>query len=276
MKLAAGDWVADFRPECGGAVASLTRRGIDILRASPAAGRDPLAFANFPLVPYANRIADGAFTFDGKAHRLERNYPGQDHPLHGVGWLSAWSVEAADATTATLCHHHDGDAAWPWRYAATQRIALDEHGLRIVLDVVNEGTRPMPVSLGFHPYFARDGVRSLAFRAEGVWLADDAMLPTVHAPADALGDWAAGAPVTSPTLIDNCYTDWTGDVRIDRDDGAVTLSGAATPMLHLYLPLGEPYFCAEPVTAMPDAVNRGPIDTIAPGERREIAMAIRG
>ena len=276
MKLAAGDWAVDLRAECGGAVASLTRCGIDILRASPADASDPLAFANFPLVPYANRIADGAFAFRGAAYRLDRNYPGQDHPLHGVGWLRPWSIEAADERSATLRHRHDGDAAWPWRYVATQRIAVDERGLRIVLDVVNEDARPMPASLGFHPYFAGDGVRALTFQAGGVWLADDTMLPTVHAAADALGDWAAGAPVASPTLIDNCYTGWTGDVRIVRDDGVVTLSGTGTPMLHLYLPPGQPYFCVEPVTAMPDAMNRATIDVIAPGDRREIAMTIRG
>ncbi|MEN2786353.1 aldose 1-epimerase [Sphingomonas qilianensis] len=275
MRIAAGDWVATLEP-MGGAIASLTRRGVDILRPTPAGARDPLAFASFALVPYANRIAGGAFTFAGGSHMLPRNYPGQAHPLHGMGWLSPWDVAASDEASATLVHRHAPDAAWPWAYTATQQIALDATGLTVSLALQNTGDGAMPYSLGFHPYFVRAGVQALAFAAEGVWQADAAMLPTTLAAPDTFGDWSRGAPLARPDLIDHCYAGWNGSATIERDDGAVTLSGIGTGLLHFFLPSGEAYFCAEPVTAMPDAVNRDAADVLAPGARREIAMIIRG
>lgn len=276
MRIAAGNWAATLDPEIGGAIASLTRRGVDVLRPTPAGATGPLAFASFPLVPYANRIADGAFAFDGQDYRLPRNHVSQTHPLHGVSWLTGWSVETMDATSATLVHQHHGDAAWPWRYRATQRLALDDGGLRVALAITSDDDRAMPVSLGFHPYFTRDGVHTLAFTAKGVWRIDDGLLPTEHVEPAAFGNWSVGATVIRSDLIDNCYTGWAGSATIARDDGVITLSATGTPMLHLYLPPGEDYFCAEPVSAMPDAVNRGAADILIPGERREITMTIRG
>lgn len=276
MRLAAGDWAAELRPAAGGAIASLSRRGVDILRPTPEDATDPLAFASFPLVPYANRIGGGAFEVEGVRHLLPCNYPRQLHPLHGVGWLSKWSVEAADDAHVTLLHRHDGDAAWPWRYAATQRFALDPTGLTVALELENCDARAMPASLGFHPYLVRSGVRAIAFDAAGLWQVDTALLPVAHVAADTLGDWSAGAALDRADLIDHCYTGWAGTVRIDRADGAITLTGSGTPMLHLYLPPDAPFFCAEPVSAMPNAVNHGAADRLQPGECRTIAMTIRG
>jgi aldose 1-epimerase len=276
VRIAAGDWVAMLDPAAGGAVASLTRRGIDVLRPTPAGARDPLSFGCFALVPYANRIADGVLAFDDMRHVLPRNYPGQAHPLHGVGWLSPWTIVAQDATSMTCRHDHVPDAAWPWRYTATQRFELDAHGLAIALTLDNDGDAAMPYSLGFHPYFARDGVDTLQFAADGVWRANAAMLPTELDRADTFGDWSRGAAPQRDALVDHCYTGWTGRATLARADGAVTLSATGTPLLHFYLPPGADFFCLEPVTAMPDGINRRAADVLAAGARRTIAMAIRG
>ena len=49
--------------------------------------------ACFPLVPYANRIANGRFAFAGDEVQLRRNWDRDPHPLHGQGWRSAWTIE---------------------------------------------------------------------------------------------------------------------------------------------------------------------------------------
>ncbi len=280
LQLAAGEWTAELRPEAGGAVTALRRRGMDVLRPTPPpagpGAPDPFSLSSFALVPYANRIAQGAFGCAGERVRLAPNHPRQAHPLHGVGWVTAWQVERADGRGATLVHRHDGGVAWPWRYVATQMLALDAAGLTMTLAVENSDARAMPVSLGFHPYFTRAGAQSLAFSAGGVWLVDDAMLPTVEAPADTLGDWSRGAGLERGDLVDHCYTGWGGMVRIARADGDVIVRGQGAGLLHVYVPPGEDHFCVEPVTAMPDAVNRGAAELLAPGAVRTMAMRIEG
>lgn len=272
MKLAAGDWALEAAPERGGAILWLTRRGRDVLRPTPAVITDPFDLACFPLVPYANRIASGTFVWDGETVQLPHNHPAQAHPLHGIGWLVPWAVTVSDERSVVMRMEHAGDETWPWAFVAEQRLELSAGGLSATLTVVNDGERAMPVSLGFHPYFpAADRLR---FEADGVWLADEEMLPSAHAAADTLGDWSAGGALTRADLVDHCYTDWSGTATIVRADGDVTLTAEGAKALHVYVPPDEDFFCAEPVTAMPDAVNRGAAATLAPGARMAIAMQI--
>jgi aldose 1-epimerase len=275
MKLSAGTWELTLAPELGGAITALRRRGQDVLRPAPEGATEPFLLASFAMVPYANRIAHGRFEAGGERHALGPNHEGQDHPLHGVSWLRRWEVEASDASSATIVHRHAADAAWPWSYRVAQHVALHEDGLSIALTLVNEDDRAMPASLGFHPYFpAGEGV-ALRFDADEMWLRDEHCLPSTLAPADAFGDWGRGLPVRGAPFIDNSYVGWAGAVRIARADGDLLLTGENTPVLHLYTPPGELFFCVEPATSMPDAFNRSAPVTLAPGQRHRIGMAIR-
>jgi aldose 1-epimerase len=95
LHLESGDWRLALQPELGGTIAALTYQSRDILRPTLAGATNPLETACFPLVPYANRIADGRFLFAGETYALPRNMEGQDHPLHGVGWIRGWDVESS-------------------------------------------------------------------------------------------------------------------------------------------------------------------------------------
>ena len=62
--------------------------GVDLLRRAPDGADDPLAMASFPLVPYANRIAQGRFAFDGADHQLPRNFGDHPHSIHCLLYTS--------------------------------------------------------------------------------------------------------------------------------------------------------------------------------------------
>jgi len=275
MKLSAGTWTLTIAPELGGAITALRRQGEDVLRPAPDGAREPFLLASFPMAPYANRIANGRFEAGGERYALVPNHDGQDHPLHGVSWLRPWDVETSDASSATLVHRHSGDATWPWSYRAEQHFALDEAGLSIALTLINEHDRPMPASLGFHPYFPASATMALRFEADEVWLHDEQCLPSMLAAADSFGDWESGGPVQGAPFIDNSYVGWTCTTRITRPDGDLLLTGENTPVLHLYTPPGEPFFCMEPATSTPDAFNRSTPVTLGPGQSHRIGMAIR-
>lgn len=275
MKLSAGSWTLTLAPELGGAITSLRRSDRDVLRPAPEGATEPLLLASFAMVPYANRIAHGRFEAGGQPYALASNHDGQDHPLHGVSWLRPWDIEASEAASATLVHRHTADAAWPWSYRAEQHFALDDSGLSITLALTNEDEREMPASLGFHPYFPAGDDVSLRFDAEGVWLRDEQCLPSTLAPATVFGNWGSGGSVREAPFIDNSYVGWNSIARITRPDGDLLLTGENTPVLHLYTPPGDPFFCAEPATSMPDAFNRSTPVTLRPGQSYHIGMAIR-
>src|SRR5262249_15294953 len=154
LALRSGGAVLDLLPEIGGAIARFAVDGIDVLRPAPPDTRDVLQTGCFPLVPFANRIAHGVFTFARETVRLPPNFGDHPHPLHGQGWHGAWTVRARSPDKAVLAFDHPA-GAWPWRYEAEQTFTLMRDSLRIELAVTNHDLRIMPLSIGFHPYFPR-------------------------------------------------------------------------------------------------------------------------
>jgi aldose 1-epimerase len=121
---------------------------------------------------YANRIADGRFTLEGREYTLGRNENG--NTLHGgpEGFDSRpWTVKSLTADTATLTlHSPDGDQGFPGALdvTVTYTVSADE----VAIDLVATTDRPTVVSLTNHTYFNLAG--------EGTGSVDDHLLQ-VHA-----------------------------------------------------------------------------------------------
>jgi aldose 1-epimerase len=257
-------------PELGGAITSLTHDGEDLLRPTPEGATDVLQTACFPLVPYANRIADGRFSFGGRTAALSRNMAGQAHPLHGDGWRGAWQVEARGPDFVSLAFEPE-TTEWPWRYRASQAFRLRPDSLTVELAVTNLDDAPGPFGLGFHPYFPHSATARLTARTTGIWRSSADLLPVELAPA---APWADGAAVRTEELVDHCHTGWAGPARIDLGSDRRSLELTASPelgWLHVFAPPGEDFFCVEPVSHAPNAVNMADpaangVRVLAPGQ----------
>lgn len=276
IELKAGALAAALSPDIGGSLRWLTLAGVDLMQRAPAETHDPLMMASFPLLPYANRIAHGQFTFDGRDYALPRNFGDHPHSIHGNGWQSAWDVSDLCTDSVLMTLDHQADAAWPWDYRAQQHVSLTPDALTMKLTVTNRSERAMPVGLGFHPYFLADAATTLTFDAASLWLSTPDMLPDRLVAADALSDWSRGQGVAGDSLIDNAYGGWGGRAIIQRGDGTrLTLHAQDADWLHVYRPPGMAYFCVEPVTHMPDAVNRPDgIESLPPAATRTLSMTI--
>ena len=275
MRLEAHGWALELLPALGGAIGQLRHDGRDVLRPTPAHARDALQTSCFPLVPYANRIAQGRFDFAGQSHQLPLNFGEHPHSLHGVGWQAEWGAVQSGADHATLVHTHDGGAGWPWAYQAEQRFLLAPCAVRVELAIANTGNSQMPAGLGLHPYFPCDAETFLTFTAAGAWLSDETMLPTRQVAATTFGDWQATAPVAGATLIDTAYDGWDGMARIGQGWGGLAIDSEGAAVLHLFRPPGAGFFCVEPSNHLPDAINRDGMDLLSPGETRSLAMMLR-
>jgi aldose 1-epimerase len=278
LRLENGGAVLDLLPEVGGAVGAFTVDGKDILRRAPEGTRDVLLTACFALVPFANRIADGTFVFRGETVRLPRNFGDHPHALHGQGWQNPWRVAAHASDSATLVYEHAADA-WPWDYRAEQRFTLKPDALSIDLRLTNCGARAMPVGLGFHPYFPRRDGTVLKTDVTGVWLSDATFIPTDKADRAHFLDLARGADLSRAPFVDHCHFGWSGRATIAGDGDVLNLAASpALDFLHLFLPRGESYFCAEPVSAMPDAVHRDADESglrvLEPGTAFTVSMVL--
>jgi aldose 1-epimerase len=261
-------------PRRGGAIREFERHGRAIFRPTPAiAGEDPFDTACFAMVPYANRVAHGRFSFGGQAVRLARNWSEDPHPLHGQGWRARWLVVAASSSSATL-QIEGGADEWPWRYRCRQRFELAADGLSVELSIANLSDTPMPAMLGLHPYFPQAARAQLQARLPRVWMTDEAALPVQEAPTPPCWEFTASRAINAQPL-DHCFSGWDGDATLRWPDRTVLVHATHCEHVQVYAPVGPDFFCIEPQSARSGALNGdgAGVSVVAPGERFAIGVS---
>jgi aldose 1-epimerase len=283
ITLVRGATELDIAPELGGAVTRFEFEHRPVLRSIPQGTTNVLETCCFPLVPFANRIENGVFTFAGRQHRLPLNFGTHPHALHGHGWQAPWRVETLSRDHLSLAFDHAPDA-WAWAYSAELDYAMTADGVRIRLSLRSRDDKPMPYCLGLHPYFPRLPGSCVAADVSGMWESDSTQIPTRHVAADTLIDLAKGQAVVKAPFVDHTFTGWKGPARITQPElGMEIAMEASADFFHVFIPQGEKYFCAEPTTAMPNAFNRPEsasvtgVRVLQPGatEALEMNLAIR-
>ena len=143
--------------------------------------------------PWIGRLDEQAFYANGRRYDFDMslgNVRGEV-PIHGfVTTTDLWRVTALEATTdaAFVTSRLDvyRQPAWmrQWPFAHTVEITyrLADGVLEVVTAVENLSAEPMPVSIGFHPYFQlTDTPRDewqVAIAAKTRWILDARKLPT--------------------------------------------------------------------------------------------------
>ena len=146
---------------------------------------------------YANRIAGGAFSIDGKAYQLPLN--DKTNSLHGGGkgfdkqvWKVASVKSGPVATLVLTLTSADGDSGYPGKLDSSVTYTLDEAGnLGILFDAKTD--KPTIVNMTNHAIFNLGGEGSpdgalghlLTIPAKAYTPVDEALIPTgEHKPVD--------------------------------------------------------------------------------------------
>lgn len=276
MELRCGPLRAVLRPDLGGSLAGLWRLGVPVLRSTEGpALAGPRSAANFPLLPYSNRIASRRFEWQGQTFELAPNFDSSPHSLHGVGWLRAWAVVSHADDQARLRLQHAPDADWPFAFEAEQQFSLGPDTLRLELSLRNTDRRSQPVGLGWHPYFPRRPGSRLRVAAATRWERGDDELPSQ--PTAIAG---IAAPV-SALQLDHCHAGWQPPAVIEDEHFRIELQ-ASDNLRHLvvFTPAGREFFCVEPVSHLNDAIHRPDprahgLLALAPGDTASAWMTLR-
>lgn len=287
ITLSAGRFTAGVSPQLGGALAWFglaDDTGLDFVRPASArafAERNVRLTSSYPLVPYSNRIAGGAFDFGGEHCTLRRNSTVWTHAIHGVGWLRAWTIAAVGPESVSLAFNHvsrdsrgGGDPDWPWSFAAAQTFALDAAGLHMTLAVTNQDNRPMPAGIGMHPFFPKTPRMELQFETAAVWRNDERMLPRERAAVPPEWNFGVRRPAAG-LAVDNCFAGWSRTAVLawpERGWGLRLAASEAFGHLVVFTSPARESIAIEPVSHANNAVNlaAGRGDTglvvLAPGE----------
>lgn len=246
MILASGGSDLHLAPEIGGTIVSWQVAGFDILRhGTPGGPRDQ---GSYPLIPFSNRVAGGAFTFEGKRHVLPTLL--QPWAIHGAAWQCVWEGEGSRMTL-----DYPGGVLWPFAFHAEQTFDLSPRALTLTTRLVNRHSGPAPAAIGQHPYFARTPDSTLRFAARQVWRNNAESIPEEK--IDVPPEWDFTTARTPDRHIDNCFLNWTGRFEITTPTHRVRVS--ADPVfrhLVVFTPEGQNFMAIEPVANMTDGLNR--------------------
>jgi len=267
-------------PSIGNIAYAMTVRGKNILwfpfKTLPEMKAKPVLCGVPFLAPWANRFDQDAFYANGKKYLLNpdlgnlRRDPNKN-PIHGLLLFSPhWKVTKIEA---------DGDSARVtsrlefWRYPdlmaqfsfahsieMTHRLRGGALEVETVLE--NQSSEPMPVAVGYHPYFqlpdaARDQWKVHVAAREHLELLPNLTPSGARTPV-ALPD---PAPLAT-TSLDDVFTDLVrgqdGRAEFWVESGGRKISvlyGPKYTVAIVYAPPGKDFICFEPMSAITNAFN---------------------
>jgi galactose mutarotase-like enzyme len=145
--IAFGDVRAEVVPERGALVTALRVGTRDVLYLDPETLADPTknVRGGIPLLfPFAGKLVDETLALTGTKMKQ-----------HGFARNRAWTVSerAAGSLTMTLAADAETRAQFPFDFTAHHRVMIVPGGIQLELAII-AGNRDVPVSPGWHPYFA--------------------------------------------------------------------------------------------------------------------------
>lgn len=192
--------------------------------------RPRMGLNGVPLLwPYANRLDEQAFYFNGKKYSFDAGMGNTGtNPIAIHGFLqnaNAWKlVEAkADTTSAWVTMKLEFYRIpaymkqFPFAHTLTMTYRVQDGALETRTRIDSLSDEPMPVAIGFHPYFQlTDSPREdwrLSVAAKTHWLLDPNKIPTGQTqPITALLPNPKNVPVKDVTL-DDIFTDLERDAQ---------------------------------------------------------------
>lgn len=150
--------------DSGASLQELTLNGHAIIQ-----DLSPLSYSNTYassiLFPFANRIKDGVYNFEGKTYQFEANQKEENNALHGLVFNKTFHVTQQNANekwaSITLEYNEpekiDG---FPYSYHIKLEYTITTTNLDLKVTIKNTDTKAFPFTLGWHPYFTSEDLKS--------------------------------------------------------------------------------------------------------------------
>lgn len=258
------------------------------------------------MTPFANRVNDARYTFEGIAHDLQPGAVGADRAVrHGFLRGTPFDIVRTQAdeghASVTLAAHigKDDHPGYPFALDFSVTYTLTENGLTVDAKTRNVGTTAAPTFFGWHPYFRLSDTPietwELQVPADTLIATDPGFIPlpgtrawTSLDKADAIADFR------KPRAIGDAQLNHTyADLQLDPDGRARTRlrdpkTGTAIAvwqtkgvMLVFTADTAErdarKSVALEPMECMADAFNRedcAPLVRLDPGKERQFVCGV--
>jgi aldose 1-epimerase len=253
------------------------------------------------LAPWANRIDGDVYWANGKQYHLNPDlknfsYDGHRKPIHGlVTFTPDWKVISAKAdgnsaeTTSRLEFWRN--PGWMAQFPFAQNIymthRLKDGVLEVETVIENLSTDPLPVALGYHPYFTiTDAPRDqwkVHLAAREHFTTTNELIPNGTEPVK----YSDPQPLQGVTFDDG-FTNLTrgGDGRAEfwvqgASQKISVVYGPKYQVAVVYAPPGRNFVCFEPMTAPTNGFNMAhdgrfsTLESVAPGSKWQESFWIK-
>ncbi|MBM3760464.1 MAG: aldose 1-epimerase [Acidobacteria bacterium] len=243
----------------------------------------PRLVGNPLLSPWANRIEGMTYQANGKTYQLNGalgnlRLDGNKNPIHGLvtfskDWKASAPVSTADhagvSMTLDCSKKPDWLAQFPFPHRIELTYKLTAGVLEVITAVENLASEPMPLAIGFHPYFQlSDAPRDeweVTIPARDLLVLSPKLIPTGEKKPN---PYAAGTKLKGVVLDDvfgGLPENATFSVK-GKNQKIEVVYGKDYSIGVVYAPTGQSFICFEPMTAPTNAFNTpGSHKTIAPG-----------
>jgi aldose 1-epimerase len=251
----------------------------------------PAMLGNPFLAPWANRLDQEAYWANGKKYLLNadlKNYrrDGNGKPIHGMLVYAPWQVAGlkaddkhAEATSRLeFWKNPDWMAQFPFAHTIEMTYRLENGVLEIDTVVENHASEPMPISIGYHPYFqVNDAPRDqwkVHVAAKEHLVLSPLLIPTGETKPVALSN-----PVSlEGTQLDDVFGALERDAQgraefwvQGKSEKVSVIYGPKYTVAVVYAPSGRSFICFEPMSGPTNAFNLAhtgaykELQTIPPG-----------
>lgn len=268
--------------EVGATLRSLQWRGKEMLWTFEQ-DEAPQGFAGATLMPWPNRIRDGAYTFDGTDYLLPVNEHVRQTALHGFVFATPWALVRRSDQEITLSTVVYPQIGWPGVLHAEVTYRVDEDGLTTTYRATNAGTVDIPFGYGTHPLFAFDDIGAVEVTSpfSKELLVDERLLPTEVVDIPKASDFRK-ARVLGDTEFDTAFTgvDGAWEIVLRGSEHTVTVwADERHPWVQIFTRPERSGIAVEPMTCGPDAFNEGPthddLIRLAPAESAEGTWGVK-
>lgn len=222
-------------PEFGARIGSL-KVGDQEIFITQAKNGDPLSWGCYPMVPFAGRVRDATLYFAGEHYSLRQNMA--PHAIHGTVFDRSWEVISSTSSTTVL--ETELGPEWPFNGIVQHRIEVTDKAIALQLTV--SAREPMPVQVGWHPWFVKPDSSSLRFAA---------MLPR-----DSAGISTEQRAPQPSGPVDDCFIDPEKPLTITIGNVHVQLTSDCSHWVLYDMPAHAT--CIEPQSGPPNSINDRP------------------
>lgn len=110
------------------------------------------------LFPFANRINDGQFNFNGSNYKLQCNEKQLNNAIHGLVYNKAFLVDELKkfenhAEIKLYYEELNPPTGYPFKFRVELTYKLTNEFLSLKINVINLDDKKLPFTVGWHPYF---------------------------------------------------------------------------------------------------------------------------